>query len=58
MEHVHEDILELKKEIESIKNILQDDLELAEDIQQEIKQSRKRPKKEFISHEDMKKEFG
>ena len=58
LEKIHQDILELKNEIGEIKFLLEEDFELSDEVLKEIETSRKRPKKEFISHEDMKKEFG
>ena len=58
LEKIHQDIVELRNEIGEIKLILEEDLELSDDVLEEIETSRKRPKKEFISHEEMKKEFG
>jgi len=54
---IHKDLIALREEIEEIKIIVGEDFELADDVAIEIETSRKRPKNEFISHEEMKKEF-
>jgi len=58
LQQIHEDLLNLKKEVSHIKILIEEDLELSDDVVREIKDSRKRPKEEFISHEEMRKEFG
>ena len=57
LKQIHEDIADIKKKMEHIETIMAEDFELASDVIEDIKSSRKRPKKEFISHEDMGKEF-
>lgn len=44
--------------MERIKTLIEEDFELADGVVKEIEESRKRPKEEFISHEEMRKEFG
>lgn len=58
LDQVNENILDLKKEIEEIKEYIHEDFELAEDVIDDIEESRKRPKEELIPHEEMRKEFG
>lgn len=57
LNQIHEDMVGIKKELEEIKSILEEDPKLSTDLSAEIELSRKRPKKDFISHEEMKKEF-
>ena len=57
LDKVNKSILDLKKEIEELKEYIYEDFELADDVVKDIEASRKRPKKEFISHEQMRKEF-
>lgn len=57
MNRIHEDLRELKREIIEMKMVIEEDFELSDDVLDEISASRKREDKEFISHEDMKKEF-
>ena len=59
LNQVNQNILFLQREVERIRDLLEEgQLELDESVVKEIEDSRKRQKKEFISHEDMKKEFG
>ena len=57
LEQIHEDIMGLKKEIEHLKTLVEEDFELANDVVKEIEESRNRSKEDFISHEEMGKEF-
>ena len=57
LNQVNENILELKKEIEELKECIHEDFELADGVIDDIEESRKRPKKELISHEAMREEF-
>ena len=58
LEKVYEELIDLKKQVEEVKSIVEEDFELADDVVAEIEESRKRPEKEFISNEEMRKEFG
>lgn len=59
LEEVYRSLIDLKKEIFEIKIILEEkNLELAEDVIEEIRESRMRPLNTFVSHEEMTKEFG
>jgi len=52
------DIEVLKIAVKEIQEyLMEDELEVSGEVIAEIRESRKRPAKEFISHEDMKKEF-
>ena len=55
---IHEDIQSLKKEVEEMKIVLEEDIEISDDVVNEIEESRSNPKEELISNEDMIKEFG
>ena len=57
LKQIHEDLIGLKMEMEHIKTLVQEDLQLSDELIKEIEESRKRPKKDFISHEDIRKEF-
>ena len=57
LDDINKNIIELRKEIECLKELVHEDFELADDAKNDILESRKRLKKEFISHEQMKKEF-
>ena len=57
LEKIHEDIMGLRKDVERIKTLVEEDYGVADDVVFEVEESRKRPKSEFVSHDDMKKEF-
>lgn len=57
LEQIHKDMIGMKKEMEHLKTLIKEDYELADDVVTEIEESRKRPINEFVSHDDMKKEF-
>ncbi|MFH0923826.1 MAG: hypothetical protein V1825_03765 [Candidatus Falkowbacteria bacterium] len=59
LEEIYQSLMDLRKEMFEIKIILKEEnLELADDAIEEIEISRKRPLNEFVSHEEMIKEFG
>jgi hypothetical protein len=59
LEKVNNNVLGLRQMIEEMKEILmEDELELADDVVQEIEESRKKPESSFISQEDIEAEFG
>jgi len=58
LKQIHEDLVKLMKDVESIKEIVREEYDLSNDVVKDIEDSRKRPEKELISHEEMKKEFG
>lgn len=58
MKQIHEDLVEIKRELKHLKTIVEEDYELADDVAQEIDESKKHSDEEMISHEEMRKEFG
>ncbi|PIN75360.1 hypothetical protein COV18_04185 [Candidatus Woesearchaeota archaeon CG10_big_fil_rev_8_21_14_0_10_37_12] len=58
LEQVHKDLEGLKKKVDHIVDLLEEPYELADDVQEEIKQSKKRSKEAFVSQEEMRAEFG
>ena len=59
LEKVNNNVLGLRQMIEEMKEILmEDELELADDVVQEIEESRKKPESSFISQEEIEAEFG
>lgn len=58
LDKIHEDLIKLKKDVDHIKMVIDEDFELSDEVVKDIEESRKRPKNQFISHEQMKKEFG
>ncbi|MBI4163192.1 MAG: hypothetical protein HY513_05915 [Candidatus Aenigmarchaeota archaeon] len=58
LEQVNKNVLSLKKEIDEIREMLEEsNLELADDIKKEIEASRKRLVSEFKSQDYMEKKF-
>jgi len=58
LEEINENILGLKKEMDEIRDLLEEDrLELSADVKSRIEESRKRPISEFKTQEDIEKKF-
>ena len=58
LEQVNNNILSLKREVDDIKEMLEEStLELADEVKKEIEASRKRPVSEFKSQDYMEKKF-
>ena len=57
LKQINENILELKKDVEEIKEFIHEDFELADDVIKEIEEAKKTPRSEFIKHEDVAKRF-
>lgn len=57
LDKIHEDIMGLRKDIEHIKSVVDEEYELVDDVVIDIKKSKNRAEKEFVSHEEMRKEF-
>jgi len=51
IETVHNDLLELKEDIQLIKNILAEDFELSDYAKNALKEARKTPESEYINLE-------
>ena len=58
LEQIHEDLIGIKKEMQYIKTLIEQDYGLSDSLKSEIEKSRKRPSEELISNEEMRKEFG
>ena len=58
LEQIHKDLMSIKKDIEHLKILVAEDYEIADDVVDDIEKSRKKRRHEFITHEQMKKEFG
>lgn len=55
---VGQEVIALRKIVEEVKNLLlEEDLEVSDEVVLEIKNSRKIPKEELISHKDVMAEF-
>lgn len=49
----------MRKDVQDLKACFHEDfLELAPEVVKAVRESRKRMKKDFVSHEEMRKEFG
>jgi len=57
MEMLYRDVEEIKKEVHEIREILTSEPELREDVVERLEQARKEIKTNFITHEEMMKEF-
>ncbi len=57
MEVLYRDVEEIKKEVHEIREILFSEPELREDVVDRLEQARKEIKTNFITHEEMMKEF-
>ena len=57
LEQINKNLIELKKEIEELRDYIHEDFELSDDVKKEIEESRKRHHSEFIKHEDVIKRF-
>jgi len=55
---VYERLLQMSRDISQMKEWLREDFPLSNEIVSEIEISRKKSRKELISHEEMTKEFG
>lgn len=55
LEHLHQDILGLRGEIELIKSIIEEDFELTPQAKKALEKARKTPKEEYISQEALRK---
>ena len=51
LEKINENILELKKEIEVLKEYIHEDFELADDLKKEIKEAKNTPRSKFVRHD-------
>jgi len=58
LEKIYKELMILKSEMENMKAIINEDFELSDDVLEEIEESRNREESEFISNEEMRKEFG
>ncbi len=57
IEHLHDDILEIKHELSLIRSILEEDFELTEEAKKSLQEARKTPKNKYISHDELKKKL-
>ena len=57
LEQLHREVAEVKRGVHEIRELLLNQPELREDVIEQIKQARKEIKTNFVSHEEMMKEF-
>lgn len=57
LETIHKDLTGLKQEIHELKIIMIQEPELKEDVVKRIYKARQRIKTDFVTHEQMKREF-
>ena len=50
LEQINKNIIELRKEVEELKEFIHEDFELADDVKKEVEDSRKRPYSEFVKN--------
>ncbi len=55
---IYEQLMRMNQEIQQMKLWMAEDFELSDDVILEIETSREKPRSEFVSHADMKEEFG
>ena len=55
LKHMHEDIEEIKKNLDLIKNILAENYELSESAKEQLSIADKTPISEYIDHNEVKK---
>ena len=54
---IHEDLKNLQKDMQFIKHAISEDFELSSEAKKQLDEARKTPRSEYISQEDMEKEF-
>ena len=52
-----EDLVEIKSELSRLRTLVAEDYELADDVIEELEESKSRSHDEMINHEEMRKEF-
>ncbi|MBI2140429.1 hypothetical protein HYU14_05880 [Candidatus Woesearchaeota archaeon] len=58
LEQIHNDLIEIKEEMFHLRAIVEEDFPLSAETDLEIEKSRHNPRSSFVSHEEMRKEFG
>ncbi|MFB6246239.1 MAG: hypothetical protein ABEI74_01440 [Candidatus Pacearchaeota archaeon] len=59
LEEINRNIRSLRNELKEVKEIIEEPyLELDESVVQDVEDSRNSPEEDFVSEEDMEKEFG
>lgn len=55
LQHMHQDLEELKRDVALIKNILVEEGKLTDYARELLEEARNTPKSQFISHDELKK---
>ncbi len=53
IERLHEDIVRLRREVELIRHILEEDYELDEKTRRELEEARKTPESEYVDLDEL-----
>ena len=57
LEIIHKDLKNLQKDVDFIKHLVAEDFEISHEAKKQLEEARKTPRTEYISQEDMEKEF-
>lgn len=57
LEQINKNIVELRKDVEELKEYIHEDFELADDLKSEIEEAKNTPHSKYIKHEDVVKKF-
>lgn len=57
LEQINKNLLDLKKELEELKEYMHEDYELSDSVKKEIEEAKKTPRSKFIKLETLKKKF-
>ena len=54
---IHEDLRNLKKDMQFIKHAIAEDFELSKEAKKQLEEARNTPRAEYVSQKDIEKEF-
>lgn len=57
LEKVYKDVEEIKLQLRKLTMLVEEDFELSESAKKELEEARKTPRKEYVSQEEIEKEF-
>ena len=57
LQQIHRDLTEIRQEIRSLRVLVEEDLEPADDVVREVAESRRRPREHLIPHRRIAEEF-
>lgn len=58
LKQIHEDLAGIRKELRSLRALMEEDQDPADDVVEEVRASRKRTRASMIPHEKVEQEFG